>query len=69
MEVKFCKDCKWAVPNKTSNLELRCLNPVVNAKDAWALGQEQMSGTSCHSERGRGFFSACGMKGRKWEQK
>jgi len=66
---KFCKDCKWSEPEESSNWNLRCKNPIVNSKDSWALAHATFHGSNCRDERERGFFSACGMKGKLWEKK
>ena len=73
MFVKFCKDCIWSSISKSSDWELRCLNPIVNATNSYALSRTSISyeGTHCHVERDKGFFSfpKCGMKGKLWKGK
>lgn len=66
---KFCTECKWSKPDKDFHVELRCLNPHVNSKDAWALAATEIRGSSCHSERQKGFFEPCGKRGKLWQQK
>jgi len=54
-----------------SALSLRCLHPVVNAQDSWALagGESKHSGSDCRSERERRWFAPCGMRGKLWDAK
>lgn len=66
---KLCRDCKWSVERDT-DYELRCSNPQVNGKDAWALSSPgRHAGTHCRTERNIKWFAACGMKGKRWEAK
>lgn len=67
-KVKYCKDCAYSAKNPDSTWELRCHNPVVNAKDAWALSNIKMNGTNCHTERDLSWikFPKCGMSGKLW---
>lgn len=67
--VKFCKDCAWSAPDKSSAWTLRCKNPKVNAKDNWALSCIDINGTSCTAERDKKWFAACGMSGKQWKRK
>lgn len=71
MKVKLCKDCKWSSPDPSLTWNLRCKNPEVNARDAWALTQANFSGSECRSEREKlwVWLGPCGMKGRLWELK
>ena len=70
MKPKFCKDCRWSVPEPKFEWNLKCLSPYVNADDPWALSHNgHMSGTSCREERSRKWFAVCGIKGRQWEAK
>jgi hypothetical protein len=73
MFVKFCADCKWSKTVDNSSWELRCMNPYINKDDSWALGKLNHNGSDCQSERAKkgiiGFFSECGVKGKRWEQK
>lgn len=66
--VKYCKDCKWSevFPNEWDQ---RCLNPIVNSKDSWALSAPRITGTSCRAERDKKWFAECGMSGHRWESK
>lgn len=66
--VKYCKDCKWSstLPNEWN---LRCVNPMVNSKDPWALSAPKISGTSCSAERQIRWFAECGINGNRWEAK
>jgi len=69
----FCRDCKWSRAPVGTPRSLRCLHPVVNAKDSWALAvgesEHSGSGSDCRSERDRGWFSPCGMRGKLWDAK
>lgn len=69
----LCKDCKFAAPEERSEWTLRCHNPIVNAKDEWALASNSSSangcGTSCREERSIKWFAECGMKGKLWTAK
>lgn len=65
----LCRDCKWA-QERDSDFELRCFNPIVNSKDAWALSSKEIhAGTHCRTERNIKWFAACGMNGKQWEAK
>lgn len=66
---KFCKECEYSKPDLDSTWELRCINPNVNAESAWALASAIISGCSCRWEREKGFFSACGKKGKQFKLK
>lgn len=69
---KYCKDCKYSEPERDSNWNLRCMHPIVNSEDAYALsGSVAIRGSSCSMERGKKsiWYSKCGMKGRLWESK
>lgn len=73
-EPKYCKDCKWSKwskPEENYNWNLRCVNPVVNSKDSWALSATSISGTNAREQRDRRWYSfpACGMAGKLWEEK
>lgn len=74
----FCRDCKWSrtEDGKAKSWSLRCVNPIVNSKDSWALsygyteGEGYSSfGSGCREERELGFFQfpACGIKGKLYE--
>ena len=64
---KLCRDCKWALDRK--EVTVRCVNPIVNANDAYALssGHDKYRGTLTTNERMRGWFSPCGKTGKQWE--
>lgn len=67
---KLCRDCRWA--DDPEEVSIRCVNPTVNSKDAYALssGMEKYRGSSATSERMRvGWFAPCGRKGKQWEPK
>jgi hypothetical protein len=68
-EPVFCKDCKFAIPDGNAAWNLRCINPKVNREDSWALASRaKMRGTDCCTERSkRGWFVACGTRGKQWE--
>ena len=67
----FCTNCFWSESEKDSSWNLRCVNPDVNAKDAWALANKFISGTDCRSERERHWyqFPACGKAGKRYKSK
>ena len=65
----LCRDCKHSQPSTISDWNLRCINPVVNARDSWALAAVQINGSDARSEREKRIFAACGMKGKLWEPK
>lgn len=43
------------------------MNPLINKNDAWALSATTFTGSDCHTERERGWFAKCGMKGKLYE--
>ena len=64
----LCKDCLFSRPEPNSTWNLRCIHPIVNAKDPWALSRaETLGGSDCRGERERKWFSPCGMAGKLWE--
>jgi hypothetical protein len=65
----FCRDCKHSRPEERSDWNLKCHNPIVNSKDAWALSSANINGTSCSEERKVFWFAVCGMEGKLWEPK
>jgi hypothetical protein len=66
----FCRECKHSKPEAGSEWNLRCQHPVVNASDPWALSNATDNhGTECRGERGREWFTKCGMSGKLWEPK
>lgn len=71
--VKFCRDCKYSIPEPSSEWTLRCTHPVVNAQDPWALTGVQPHGSSARDERSRtwGILGRppCGMRGALWAPK
>ena len=69
MLVKLCKDCEWSKQERPDYLELYCLNPLVNAKDPYALSRVNFYGSSCLVEREKQYFGTCGMNGKLWKQK
>ena len=68
-QVKFCTNCSWGKPDQHSPWSIKCYHPVVNAKDPWILSSTNINGSSACDERTKGFFSACGMRGKLWKQK
>lgn len=70
----LCRDCKWSRTEENRDWYLRCVHPIINANDSWALsrtGKEgQEYGSDAQQERSkRGLFTKCGMKGKLWEPK
>lgn len=67
-ELKYCCECKYG---KVKGYDLRCFNPIVNAKDYWALSAVDIPGTSTAAERSARWynFPSCGMAGKLWEEK
>jgi hypothetical protein len=64
----LCRDCKHSQPEKNSAWMLKCVHPVVNARDPWALSRaEGNNGSDCRGERERKWFAPCGMSGKLWE--
>jgi len=68
-KVKLCRDCKHSMPEPGSEWNLRCMHPVVNSRDAWALSGSKPHGSNAFSERSRSWFAPCGMRGALWEAK
>jgi hypothetical protein len=68
MHPKLCKDCTHSVPDTHSPWTLRCKNPIVNAKDPWALSYTEFTGSSCREEREKTWFAPCGQKGKLYEK-
>lgn len=67
---RYCKDCKHSKPAPRAEWNLRCLHPIVNAADAWALSKSEISGSEARTEREKGWFRGkCGMRGALWEPK
>lgn len=66
----LCRDCKHSMPEPGFDWNLRCMHPVVNAGDHWALSSSKPHGSEARSERERiSLFSPCGMRGKLWEPK
>ena len=66
----FCRDCRFSEPERDASWNLKCKNPIVNARDEWALASSAGgAGTSCKDERRVIWFAACGRKGKLWEPK
>jgi hypothetical protein len=69
IKVKYCVQCVWSHVDPTSTWNLRCMHPIVNAKDSWSLSSLNIHGSSCQNERERTWldFPACGKVGKLWE--
>jgi len=66
---KFCNTCEFLV-RKDGESFSRCMEPTVNKNNPWALAYHTSTGVDCYGERQKtGWFSICGMKGKKWQQK
>lgn len=69
----LCKDCKWSAMHEGRDWYLKCVNPIINAKDSWALSRakgDTAYGSDAQRERAKtGLFAKCGMKGKLWEPK
>lgn len=67
----LCKECKFSIPEEHSEWNLRCINPIINAKDPFALATNSVKihGSDCRRERSKTWFIRCGMKGKLWEKK
>jgi hypothetical protein len=65
----FCVDCKYS-RHTAESTSLDCIHPRVLAKESYSLGSEfsRNEGVSCPIERDKKLFSACGIKGKLWEQ-
>jgi hypothetical protein len=66
-KVKLCKDCKHHMPEPGSYWNLRCMHPLVNSEDPWALSSGKPHGSSARDERGKKWLGKCGMAGKLWE--
>ena len=62
----LCKDCQYSKPEASSEWNLLCYHQAVIARDAWSLSAHKENGSSCRTEREKGFFSACGKRGKLW---
>ncbi len=67
--VKLCRECKHSMPEPGSEWILRCMHPVVNSRDPWALAGSKPHGSDARTERGRIWAAPCGMRGALWEAK
>lgn len=67
-EVKLCRDCKHSMPEPGSAWVLRCMHPVVNSGDPWALSSANPHGSSAIDERRKKWIGECGMAGKLWEK-
>jgi len=65
----LCKDCKYSKPEEHQAWNLRCHNPIINAKDSWALSSIDAGGSNCSAERERKWPAPCGRRGALWEEK
>ena len=67
----LCRDCKWSRTEENRDWYLRCVHPVINANDSWALSRGNREyGSDTQQERAkRGLFTKCGIKGKLWEPK
>lgn len=70
-QVKLCRECRHHMPEPRSEWNLRCMHPVVNARDPWALAGAEPHGSSAREERAKTFLTiaTCGMRGALWERK
>jgi len=72
-QVKLCRDCKHHMPEPEFEWNLRCMHPVVNSRDPWALAGAKLYGSSARTERERTWtlrgLAPCGMRGALWEAK
>lgn len=65
--VKLCHECR--MHDTAPHGEIRCMHPLVNKRDPWALSRPDGAphGSDCRSERSRRWpFGACGMRGALW---
>jgi len=71
--IKFCRECKYSTLEPNSSWNLRCVNPVVNSRDPWALSATEPKGSSAREEREKTWtlrgMAPCGMEGKLWEAK
>ena len=69
----LCKDCKWSTTEENRDWYLKCVNPIINAEDSWALSRVSGNnpyGSDTQRERSKtSWFAKCGMKGKLWEAK
>ena len=71
-QVRLCRDCKHHIQETASSWKVRCMHPIVNARDPWALTSAQPDGSSAREERSKNWTlrgrAPCGMRGALWEQ-
>lgn len=67
----LCRECKWSRAVPSREWSLRCVHPVINANDSWALARRDGEiGSAARDERAkRSLFAKCGIKGKLWEVK
>ncbi len=67
----LCRDCQWSRAEEGREWSLRCVHPVINANDSWALSRGNGEyGSDAQRERSKkGWFAKCGMKGKLWKRK
>lgn len=66
----FCADCKHSAPEKTSEWNLQCHHPKVNAKSSYSLAAaDKHRGVACRDERHIRWLGQCGQTGKLWEVK
>lgn len=68
-ELRLCRECKYHMPEPGSSWNLRCMNPIVNGEDPWALSSAEPHGSSAKDERSKKWHGKCGMPGRLWKNK
>lgn len=69
-KLKYCANCKYSRLTKEPYEQLKCINLVVLQNDYYELSNVRPSGKDCRDERrSTGFFSICGIKGKKFESK
>lgn len=67
-EPRFCRACKWSVPNELNEDELLCTQPFVMAQDIECLADADYA-YACKRERQRRYFTPCGRRAKLWEPK
>lgn len=69
-ELKYCANCKYSLVTKEPYEKLKCINLEVLQDDPWEVSNIRPNGRNCDEERReKGFFSICGIKGKKFESK
>ena len=70
---RLCRDCKHHMPEPRQEWNLRCMHPIVNASDPWALAGASPHGSCAREERQKTWTlrgpAPCGMRGALWEPK